>query len=83
MTWVMYEFYHLKVTKRLYSCICTKSKARQNCVGAVIFTVVPTVRTVMPKITLEGCIMRPLTLSSVLLEGLKGATSRGFHKILL
>ena len=56
MTWVMYEFYHLKVTKRLYSCICAKSKAQ------------PTVPTVLPKITLEGCIYEALDIIGSIID---------------
>ena len=64
MTWIFCEFYHLKTTKRVYSCIHTKSKAQQSCAATVIFA---GVLTVLPNITLEGCITRPLILSSVLL----------------
>ena len=64
MTWIFCEFYHLKATKRVYSCIRTKSKAQQSCSATVIFA---GVLTVLPKITLEGYITRPLILSSVLL----------------
>ena len=66
MTWIFYEFYLFKATKRIYSCICTKSEARQSCAVADIFTGVPTLPTVLLKITIEGVIMGPLILSSVL-----------------
>ena len=65
--WIFYEFYHLKAIQRVYPCIYTKSKAQQSCAGTVFFAGVLTVPTVLPKITLEGCIMRPSILSSVLL----------------
>ena len=48
MTWIFREFYHLKATKRVYSCIHTKSKAQQSCAATVIFA---GVLTVLPKIT--------------------------------
>ena len=64
MTWIFYEFYHLKATKRVFSCIHLKSKAQQSCPATVILA---GVLTVLPKITLEVCITRPLILSSVLL----------------
>ena len=64
MTWIFYEFYHLRATKRVYSCIHTKSKAQQSGSATVIFA---RFLTVLPKLTLEGCITRPLILSSVLL----------------
>ena len=66
MTWIFYEFYHLKATKCVNSYIFTKSKARQSFAAAIFSAGVPTLPTVLPKITLEGCIMRPLILSSVL-----------------
>ena len=66
MTWIFYEFYHLKAIKRVYSCICTKSKARQSSAVAVMFAGVSTLPTVLPKIILEGYVMRPHILSSVL-----------------
>ena len=66
MTWICYEFYHLKATKRDYSRIYTKSKAQQSCAVTFIFAGVLTVPTVLPKITKEGCVIRPLVLSSVL-----------------
>ena len=59
-----------KQAEQVYTCICTKSKARQSCAAAVIFAGVPTLPSELLNATFKGCITRPFDLIVSVIEKL-------------